>query len=332
MPEAHMVRMLVRFRTCCLLGLLALWATSAAMGNPGKEPGPAVVARVESEAFLLTDGMWTPPGVYPLGKQDYKVVARMLDRAAMLATSTTRIDDAWHVLVQASDRVGVLFDAGDPPASLTLLDALLDRVIAVGVRPANVIVWADDERSLFAAGLRVVREGEGVRTMGAESEGYRDGVSRIAISYCDVVINLARLRPDRRIGMWGALANHLACVPEVERVRLLAHPSELPSAAARPSVRARFRLHLVDALQPAYEVGPLREPPYWNCGTLLASTDAVAVDVVGRTILEDKLAQVKGAPTALQPEPVYLKTATDPYRVGQSDPAKITVLHHKLPQ
>lgn len=326
-----MVRILGRLRTLCLTGLLGLYVGQVATGNPGKEPGPAVVARVESEAFLLTEGVWTPPGVYPLGKQDYKVVARMLDRAAMLATSTTRIDDAWRSMLETSDRVGILYDAGDPPASLTLLDALLDRVIGIGVRPSNVIVWADDERSLFSAGLRVTHDGEGVRMMGAESEGYRDGVSRIAVSYCDVLINLARLRPDRRIGMWAALANQLACVPQVERVRLLANPRELPSAAARPSVRARFRLHLVDALQPAYEVGPLKEPPYWNCGTLLASTDAVAVDVIARAILEDKLARVRGVPTALRPEPVYLKTAADPYRAGQSDPAKITVLHHKLP-
>jgi hypothetical protein len=327
-----MPRSIIARATRVLIAALIAGLASLASGNPGKEPGPAVVALVEAPGFLITDDIWTPPGLYPLGKQDYRVVARMLDRAAMLATSTTRIDDAWQSMLAPSDRVGILFDAGEPPASLTLLDALIDRVVGAGVRPGNVIVWADDERSLFAAGLTVKRDGDGVRVMGAESEGYRDGLSRIALSYCDVLINLARLRPDRQLGMRGALANQLACVPLVERVRLLANPREVPSAAARPLTRAKFRLHLVDALQPSYEAGPLKEPPYWNCGTILASPDAVAIDVVGRRILEAKLAQVKGAPTSLEPEPVYLKTASDPYRVGQSDPAKITVLQHRFPQ
>ncbi|MEN6345010.1 MAG: DUF362 domain-containing protein [Armatimonadia bacterium] len=313
---------------------LVVWVLMGSLcgvaADPGREPGPATVAVVTATGFLGPDSFLTPQSIYPLGKQDYRTVARMLDRAAMLATSTTRISDAWASLVSSSDRVGILIDVQQPPVSLTLLDAVLDRVTEAGVRPSNIIVWAEDERSLFSAGLALCTDTDGVRILGAESEGFRDGLSRIVLNYCDVLINVSRLRPDRRIGMWGATANQTACVPQVDRLRLLAKQQELPSAAARPSCRTKFRLHLVDALQPSYEPGAQKMPPYWNCGTLLASADCVAVDVTGRQLLEAKRGQVHGVPWPLDPEPVYLKSACEGYRLGQWNPQLISTIESSV--
>lgn len=285
---------------------------------------------MSADRFLVPPSLLAPASAYPLGKLDYRVLARMLDRAVMLATDTQRIDEAWGSLTTATDHVGILLDAQLPPASLPLLDIILDRLLRVGVRPGHIIIWADEEISLFRAGLQVVRQEDEIRALGASSEGYRGGVTRIVNDYCDVIINLARLRPDSRVGVWGVLANELACVPEDQRRALLAEPQQLPSVAAQPSARRKFRLHILDALVPAYQPGPQHMPPYWPCGKLLAGRDPVAVDTLGRGLLEEKRAQVKGAPWPLEPAPDYIRTASTVYRLGQADPAKITVLDNSL--
>jgi hypothetical protein len=58
---------------------------------------------------------------------------------------------------------------------------------------------------------------------------------------------------------------------------------------------------------------------------MLCAHDPVAVDEVGRQILEAKRAQVKGAPWPLNPAPTYLDAAARRYHLGQADPARITV-------
>lgn len=310
--------------------LLSGAAAFPAGANPGRTPGPATVGAVYSADFLVKRTALTPALVYPLGKQDYRTVVRMLDRAVMLATGAETISASWAAVLSPGDKVAILLDAQVPPASLGLLDALIDRLIRVGVRPSNIIVWAEDERSLFAAGLLVRSDPDGVRTMGADSEGYRGGVSRIVLEQCTVLINLARLRYDARLGMWGTTANQIASLPLPQRLELLANPLRIGSAAAKPTIRVKAKLHILDALQPNFEVGGQSVPPYWNCGKVLVSTDCVAVDMVGRQILEDRLAEMRGYPAPLTPEPAYLAAACDEYFVGQADPAQITVLQHTM--
>ncbi len=58
---------------------------------------------------------------------------------------------------------------------------------------------------------------------------------------------------------------------------------------------------------------------------MLCSRDPVALDVVGKQILEAKRAQVKGAPWPLEPPPDYLEAADRTWRVGRADPALIAV-------
>ena len=115
--------------------------------------------------------------------------------------------------------------------SLVLLDVLVDRLVRAGVRPGNIIIWADSERSLFSAGISLRGDAGKVRVLGADSTGYRDGVSRILLDDCDLMINVARLRPDPRFGMCGAVANLLACLPPEDRAAFVATDDEVLEGA-----------------------------------------------------------------------------------------------------
>jgi len=305
-------------------------APLSALANPGRVPGPATVAEVSAANFLEAPSILAPASVYPLGKQSYRVVAQMLDRAVMDATGTRKFQEAWGSLSGQGERVGILVDAQYPPASLALLDALIDRLVRAGVRPASITVWADSETSLFSAGLLVRKDPDGVRTMGAESEGFRGGISRIVLEECDLLISLARLRADRQLGMWGATSTQLACVPRADRLQMMSAPEQLALAASRPSVRLKFRLHILDALQPNVEPGPARIPPYWNCGKVLASTDCVALDMAGLNILTGKMIEEQRETSSLETARQYLQAACAVHRLGQADPAQITVQSHAL--
>jgi len=311
----------------CALGLPLLAQTPP---RDAAADGRSIVASVHSSQTRLTRGILTSRKVHPLGRLDYRVLARMADRAAMVATGHTRIAEAWGDVVSGADRVSILYDAGQPPASLVLLDVLVDRLVRAGVRPGNIIIWADSERSLFSAGISLRGDAGKVRVLGADSTGYRDGVSRILLDDCDLMINVARLRPDPRFGMCGAVANLLACLPPEDRAAALQDATQLANAPAQPVVRVKAKLHILDACQPNYDFGPLDMPPYWDCGRLLFSRDPVALDCAGAAILEAKRQEVKGAPWPLDAQPDYLQIADSQYRLGHSDPDRFLVVESDM--
>ena len=166
--------------------------------------------------------------------------------------------------------------------------------------------------------------------MGSDSEGFRGGLSRIVLDYSTVIINVARLRADRTLGMTGCIVNYLAAVPEPERLRLLADPVQLPRAAAHPLLRRNTRLHILEAYQPIIQDTGEEFPPTWEYRGLLMSSDPVATDLVGMRILRAKLALSEppaeteyAAPDAAL---AYLQAAgSHRFRAGQADPDKITL-------
>lgn len=166
--------------------------------------------------------------------------------------------------------------------------------------------------------------------MGSESEGFRNGLSRIVLDYCTVIINVARLRADRDLGMRGCVVTSLNSVPLVERMKALKAPATLASAAANPVLRMKTRLHILEAYQPIIHDTGEKYPPVWEYRGALMSNDPVAVDVVGMQILQGKLALGEHTLSEGHAKPnaalAYLEPASgDELRVGQSDPEKITV-------
>lgn len=310
----------------CLFVLIAAVSGLCVPQHAAARDAQTVVASVHSDHTVLTRGVLTSRKVYPLGRLDYRVVARMLDRAAMIATGNTRIAEAWGDVVSGADRVGILYDAQSPAASLVLLDVVVDRIVRAGVRPANIVIWSDSERSLFSAGISLRSDAGSVRVVGADSAGFRDGVTRVVLDDCDVLINVARLRPDARVGMRGAVTNQLSSLPSVDRVAALQNPENLAAGPSKPVIRLKFKLHILDAFQPNYEFGPVDMPPYWDCGRLLASRDPVALDCAGLALLQAKRDEVKGASWPLDPQPAYLQTADTEFRLGHSVPEEYVVV------
>ncbi len=320
-----------------LFEAILILATIAIAGNaqpisadPSPIP-PATVFLCRTNRILVPPGWSAPEMLYPQGRIDYVPVAELLDKAIRRFTDCTDEQvNPWRRIATPQDRVAIQVDLQLPPVSRETINAVIDALVNSGVPQDNIIVYAESEGALFAAGIAVNSKGRGIRTMGSESEGFRGGLSRIVLDYATVVINIARLRADKSLGMRGCVANCLAAVPYVERVRLLAHPEELASPAANAVLRKRTRLHILEAYQPVLEDTGALLPPVWEYRGLLMSSDPVAADVIGMNILAAKQTETRaGSATdavAADAALKYLQPASsDRLRAGQSNPAKITV-------
>ncbi len=298
--------------------------------DPSAVP-PATVFLSRTDRILVPPG-WNAPGIlYPRGRIDYRQVVGLLANAIRPFTGCDDpLRNPWREIATPQDKVGIQVDLHKPPVATETINAVIDALINSGVSQDNIIVYAGSEGDLFAAGISVNPKGRGIRTMGSESEGFRSGLSRIVLDYCTVIINVARLRADKDLGMRGCVTNCLATVPHVDRVRLLANPADLPGPAADPVLRRKTKLHILEAYQPVLEDTDENYPPMWEYRGLLMSSDPVAADVIGLRILAAKQAATRqnsevetaSAEAALE----YLQAAgSNRFRAGQSNPEKITL-------
>ncbi|MCD6361754.1 MAG: DUF362 domain-containing protein [Armatimonadetes bacterium] len=294
---------------------------TAAVAHAG---GASCVCVARAEKILLPQSALAPSFAYPEGKLDYNVVAKLVDDAVMSLTGESGVREAWCGLFSPTDRVGIQLDVNPLPVHRTLLEAVTLRLIACGVPQSNIVIYSGEEVALFQAGFDLSETPGRIRVMGADAQGFRKGLSRIVLDHCTVIINLARLRVDPRVGMSGALTNCLSSVPYEERERLLRTPEELPAAAARASLKVKTRLHIVDALQPALATADNQLGfVTWLYRGVMVSRDPVALDAVGRRILLDRLREDNPDVEALSPPVVYLQPAHDRYHLGTADPDAI---------
>ncbi len=299
------------------IGLLArAWALP-------ESPGPATVYVVRSETIFVPQGLLAPRILFPEGRIDFKAIERLVDQAMTNLTGKPS-EQAWQLFCNPTDTVIILADVARYPVQVGTIEVIVDRLLNIGLSPSQIIVLGGDERDLFSAGFNINRDPSSVRVLGAESEGYRDGLSRIVSQYGDVLINVASLKADPELGFAGCVANTLSAVPLVKRIELRKNPGQLPQIAAHPLVRRKLKLNLLEAYVPLLEMAEKSRLTYPYKG-LLASTDIVAVDVVGRRILEGCRSAYAQKEWPLPAAPDYLQSAWEIYRLGQADATQITV-------
>jgi hypothetical protein len=287
------------------------------------QPGSASVHVVRAETILAPQGISAPRVLYPEGRVDFDVIEKLVNQG--MHSLVGRSDaTAWQSFFAPSARVGIMIDAGKYPVQSATVEVLIDRLVGAGVLPTRIVVFGADERELFAAGFNINRDQSGVRVLGADSEGYRGGISRIVLEQCDVIITVAALRVDPDLGMAGCVAGMLAAVPNVTRVAARVKPEQLPAAVAHPVLRTRTKLHFLEAYLPLLEMRGQTKVTYQYKGLLLG-TDPVALDVIGRRLLQGCRNAYQQAPWPLPEAPDYLQIAQEQCRLGQSDPKMITV-------
>lgn len=293
---------------------------------PTPPPERSLVAVARAERILVPAGIRAPTWLYPEGRVEEGVVEKLLDAAVIACTGRERTEDAWRALISPNDRVGIQIDPVGTAAHDAMLDVLVRCIAKTGVPLRNITIYAGDEAALFRAGFDLSGRMPGVTVLASDALGYRKGISRVALEHCTKIINLARLRVDPRLGMHGAIANCLQAVPYAERRRLERDPTLLPTAAGNSVLRRMIVLHILDALFPIYRYPEVGEPALWQFGGVMASTDPVALDAIGRQVLLDKLRAEDVDPQGLALPVVWLQAAAETYRLGTADLTRIDVV------
>ncbi len=298
---------------------------SAALAEPSLSRS-STVALARTDRITVRDTPFSPSWLYPEGRIDYASIDRVLKEAVAHAVGTETAAEAWRELLNPTDRVGIQFDVKGMAARDVMLEALIRQIMDAGVPLRNIVIYAGEEADLFRAGFSLSGRAPGARVMASDSMGYRRGVSRVVLDTCSKIVNISRLRVDPDLGMYGALANCLESVPNVERVRARRDPTHVAEAASGATLRRKTVLHIVDALRPGYApTDDGRRFETWEFRGVLASTDPVALDAVARDILQEKRKEILGE-DRYELEVPYIEAATERLRLGNSSPDRIEVV------
>ena len=291
---------------------------------------PGRVVRVKKRGSLM------PNQLYP--KAD--AAKQMLERALTELTGKSSLADAMKLIVHPRDKVCVKVNGlalRKMATNKELVLPLLDAMIEAGVPPTSITVLEQFE--IFLAGTRLsaanVPRGVNVAThensdatmdfrpipgTGQETKFARQ------VTEATALINVSLVKDHSIAGYTGALKNltHGTTVNPNDFHDHHASP-QIALLAAQDVLTSRMRLHVSDVFKVICHGGPLDTMPQYRMPyeAVMASTDPVALDVVGWEIVE-QLRRKRRLPslTAAGRRPVYL-AAAETLGVGVADRAKI---------
>jgi uncharacterized protein (DUF362 family) len=201
--------------------------------------------------------------------------------------------------------------------------SLAKRIRDSGIPESDLLIWDRTCRELKDAGYRLSRNSGDIRIFGTDTPGvgYESDLvahlsigsrfSRIITSLTDVSVSLALLKDHGLAGITAGMKNYFGAIHNPNKYHDDGCCPFVAEVFDAPPVRRRHRLTVLDALTVQFHRGPSFHrrwaAPY---GALIFSTDAVAADTVGQTIIE-RLRAETGLPSLKEEgrEPRYLVEA-----------------------
>lgn len=230
-------------------------------------------------------------------KPNAEVIQKMLDRAVGELLNEQDVSKAWKMLVRPSDIVGIKTNVwGKLHTPKELEEAMQRRLLEAGIDQSNIRI--DDREALKRLGD------------------------------CTALINVRPLRTHHWAGVGGCIKNYIMFVPKPFEY----HDdvcADLGAIWNLPIVKGKTRLNVLVMLTPQfYGKGPhnFDDRYVWDYRGLLVSTDPVAVDAVGVSILEAKRRIYFNEDRPLKPLTKHISYAETRHKIGISDMSRITVV------
>jgi uncharacterized protein (DUF362 family) len=329
------------FLTQCLTGAVALGAGSS-LCAPAQPAAPAAKSRVIIARDPELRGSGSAPDTHRIeALLDRAMLALFAGDRAAAATPENTIA-AWRHVAGPGDTVSLKVNTlggRGISTNIELVNAVCERLLEAGVKPANIVVWDRDSEEMERAGFRIVIGGDRAQCYGTDRVAYEDDLSawgsvgsrlsKILTRSSSVLINLPVLKDHDGAGVTIALKNMYGTIHNPNKY----HPNGCDPYVADlnmlPEIRSRMKLVICDATTAMYEGGPGFKPEHsWKPNSLLVSQDPVALDSTGWQMIERKRAEM-GLKTleADQRAPRYIATAADQeHRLGHCDPSRIAVV------
>jgi hypothetical protein len=230
------------------------------------------------------------------GALNTQVLQTMLDDAVVRLFSARTAGDAWKKIIKPGDAVGIKSNVWDfLPTPKELEEIIKSRVMAAGVEKRNIRI---DDRGAI--------------------ETLKD---------CTALINVRPLRSHHWAGIGGCIKNYIMFAED----RPSHHGNSCASLGAiwnLPIVKGKTRLNILAVLTPQfYGRGPHHfDPRYvWDYRGLMISTDPVALDALGASLLVKKRIAYFGENRPVTPTN-HIQAADIEYGLGVSDVKKIELV------
>ncbi len=251
-------------------------------------------------------------------------VAPFLDRAVQKLTGQNSRGAAWKSLVSPGERVGIKLSCLPGPglsSSYGLVMAIVDGLMAGGVKENNILLWERTDRELVRAGFAL--SGSGLRVQGTDAydgDGYGDNIefaysvgtrfSRI-MEEVDALINVPVLKDHDLSGVSISMKNFYGAIYNPNKFHRNNCNPYIAELNSHSLIKDKLRLIVCDGSRIQVNNGPAYFPRYAvEYGAILVSQDPVALDFAGWQIIEKERQRLQ-LPTlkAVEREPKYILTA-----------------------
>ncbi|MCK4965433.1 DUF362 domain-containing protein, partial [bacterium] len=257
---------------------------------------------------------------------DRRIISSLLDKTMKNLYGTDNALDAWEMVANPSDVVGLkvnCLSGRRMSTSLELTDVIIKNLKKAGVKKKNIIIWDRMNIDLERAGYEIKTRGSGVKCFGNDAAGFESDLSiygeigsllsRTLTEYCSVIIDVPVLKDHGIVGVTISLKNFFGAIHNPNKYHEKLGNPYIADLWLAPVIRQKTKLIICDALTAQYEGGPPYKPQWvWEFNGILSGRDPVALDYVGWDIIERKRKEMglKSLKDSNR-EPVYIRTAGD---------------------
>lgn len=233
------------------------------------------------------------------GKIVPDVLEKMLDHAVTALMETPDPGSAWERLIKPADVVGVKSNSwGALPTPPALESAIRKRLNGAGVKDGETAV---DDRGVLKNPI---------------------------FNHATALINTRPMRTHHWSGLGTLIKNYIMFTPNPSHY----HPNaceNLGSVWQLPQVKGKTRLNILVMLTPQFHgAGPhhFAKEYIWNYCALIVSTDPVAADAIGASIIQAKRSLFFGAEKPISPPPTHIAAADKKFGLGNCRPDHIELI------
>jgi uncharacterized protein (DUF362 family) len=289
---------------------------------------PAVPSRV---VRIRHSGVWDGDNLLP------EALGQMLDAAITRLTGLTDARNAWQALFDPTERIALKVNTAGTSVwtHVPLVNAITNRLQAIGVPPAQITVYDRTNRELVASGFEINRDGPGPRCYGTSAgysgsfrvTGQATSVSDILMQ-ADALINVPLLKQHGLSGFTFSLKNHYGTINNPQDFHYgLPFRRGLAEINTLPPIKDKTRLIIGDGL--TFVLGD-----NWDlllpADSLFMSFDPVAIDTTGVQVLSEVISGQGRDPRRSIKQAGYWLASGAELGLGTNDPANIESVEERI--
>ena len=238
------------------------------------------------------------PGIVGVNNRPDPVgVQEMLDKVMREISGQKSTRDQWAKYISKDDVVGLKVNGRGGPHMSTkteLIEAVIKRLMELGVKENNIIIWDDRQRCIRSFGRPENMGDTGIRVCRSDHpsigwdeqevmfNGILANISKILTQYTTVMINMPLMKDHTYAGTTLSLKNISHGITNSSSKFHSNHCNPyIAEINTTPVVHQKYRITIMDGFRGCFDKGPNYNPAFaCNYESLYVAIDRVAMDAV----------------------------------------------------